>query len=106
MASTTMRNLIERRREFALLRALGFRFPRLLWLAVSENLLLLAVGMASGTICALTAIGPALASRAARPDWPALAATLAAVFLFGLAATVLSAAAALRAPVLETLREE
>jgi ABC-type antimicrobial peptide transport system permease subunit len=106
LALVLVRNLLERRRELALLQALGFRFRSLLWLALSENLFLLTVGMGMGAVCALLAIAPALLSRAAVPDWAGLGATLVGVFLFGAASALLSAALALRVPVQDALREE
>lgn len=106
LALALFRNLIERRRELALLRALGFRRSMLVKLAVTENLGLLVVGMVLGTACALLAISPALIARAAQPDWSGLLLTLAAVFLFGLLATVICAMAALRTPMIESLKEE
>ncbi|HPS01704.1 MAG TPA: ABC transporter permease [Candidatus Sumerlaeota bacterium] len=106
LALVLVRNLLERRRELALLQALGFRFRSLLWLALSENLFLLTVGMGMGVVCALLAIAPALLSRAAVPDWLGLGGTLAGVFLFGAVSALLSATLALRVPVQDALREE
>jgi ABC-type antimicrobial peptide transport system permease subunit len=106
LALALVRNLLERRRELALLQALGFRFRSLLWLALSENLFLLTVGMGMGALCALLAIAPALLSRAAMPDWTGLLVTLTGVFLFGAVSALLSATLALRVPVQDALREE
>ena len=106
LALTLLRNLLERRAEFALLRAVGYRFSALVWLAACENILLLLVGLAVGAACALIAIAPSLAARAIEPPWASLGGLLLAIALFGAAATVLSAAAALRAPLVRTLKEE
>lgn len=106
MALALARNLIERRAELALLRAVGWSFSRLVWLATAENLLLLLVGMAAGAACALVAVAPAAASRAAQTPWGGLALTVAGVAVFGVAATVLSAAGALRAPLVRTMKAE
>ena len=106
LALALARNLMERRGELALLRAIGWSPRALLWLAVSENALLLLVGMAGGTLCALLAVAPALAARQVVPPWLSLGAMLAGVFAFGLLAAALAAAAVLRAPALQTLKEE
>ena len=101
-----LRNLLERRAEFALLRALGFRTRNLVRLALLENVLLLAIGMLTGAVCALLAIAPALLSRSVEPPWLSLALTLGAIFVCGVAAIAASAAAVLRAPPLQALKEE
>jgi ABC-type antimicrobial peptide transport system permease subunit len=100
------RNLIERRREFALLRAVGYRFGALVWLALSENLLLLAVGLLSGAACAVMALAPGLAARSVHPPWASLAGQVGAVLIVGVAATALSAALVLRTKTLRALKEE
>ena len=106
LALAMTRNLIERRSEFALLSALGFRFGKVWWLAVSENLFLLLIGLVSGTICALIAVAPALSARAIRPPWPSLSGVIAAVLAFGFVAAAVCAAAVLHAPEMETLKRE
>lgn len=106
LALVLLRNLLERRAEFAFLRAVGFRYGLLVWLAMAENILLLLVGLAAGTLCALVAVAPSLLARSAEPPWLSLAATLAGVLVLGLLATALSAAITLRAPALKTLKEE
>jgi ABC-type lipoprotein release transport system permease subunit len=106
LALALARNLIERRRELALLRVLGYRLGALLWLAVSENLLLLVAGMGAGAVCALVAVAPALFSRSVAPPWPSLIVTLFGILAFGTAAAAVSAAAVLRQPSLSALKTE
>ena len=106
LALALLRNLIERRAEFALLRAVGYRFRDQLWLVLAENGLLITVGMGAGTLCALVAMVPALASRSALVPWGGLVVVLAGVFAFGMAAAAMSAWAALRGPVIRVLKEE
>jgi ABC-type antimicrobial peptide transport system permease subunit len=112
LALAMLRNLIERRGEFALLRAVGYRRGALVWLAVSENGLLLVLGLVPGGACALVAVAPALAPGAtgipwtAHIPWGSVAAILGGVLVFGLAATVLCAMAALRGLGVEALKEE
>jgi hypothetical protein len=104
LAAVLLRNVLERRRELALLRAVGFRQRDLVWMIAAENLLLLLLGLLAGTVTALLAIAPALAERGTLPGLSF--ALLAVVLLAGLLASVLAVAAAVRAPLLEVLRSE
>jgi ABC-type antimicrobial peptide transport system permease subunit len=58
LAVVLLRNLIERRAELALLSALGFRPAARLGLVLSENILLLVLGLLMGTGAALGAVLP------------------------------------------------
>jgi hypothetical protein len=58
LAAVLIRNTLERRRELALLRAVGYRRRHLSCLVVAENLLLVATGLATGALAALLAIAP------------------------------------------------
>ena len=104
LALALMRNLLDRRAELALLRAMGFAPGALLWLSVSENLFLLLSGMGAGTVCALLAVAPNIAGAAT--VWPGLAAMLAGVLVFGTAAAAGCAWVVLRAPALAVLKAE
>ena len=53
----------ERRRELALLSAVGYRRSNLATMILAENALILVGGLAIGAACALIAITPAIASR-------------------------------------------
>lgn len=104
LAAVLLRNVLERRRELALLRAVGFRQRDLMLMIAAENLLLLLLGLFAGTLTALLAIAPALVERGALPGLSF--ALLAGVLLAGLMASLLAVAAAVRAPLLEVLRSE
>ena len=106
LAVVLLRNVLERRGELATLRAFGFRRPKLTWMVVVENGLLLAAGLAIGTVAALVTIAPHLADEVARVPWSSIAWTLAGIFAFGLAACTISAAGALRADLLPALKAE
>ncbi|MBN1867195.1 ABC transporter permease [Candidatus Sumerlaeota bacterium] len=106
LALALARNLIERQSEFALMRALGFRLRTLVWLAVSENALLLVFGIAAGTVWAVVAVLPPLVARLARPPWIELSVEIAAILLFGLLAAGLCALVVLRLPALRALKRE
>ncbi len=100
------RNVLERRGEFATLRAFGFRREFLRNLLLAENGLLILWGMLIGTVSALIAVFPQLFDRLAEVPWLSLGLTLLAVFLSGMAASALAAAAALRIPLLPALKAE
>lgn len=94
------RNLIERRREFGLLHALGYPRSRLLRGAVAEHTALAALGLAVGALAAILAIPPAAATLVP------LALLLAAMAAVATVTSALSARAVLSTPALEALREE
>ncbi len=106
LAAIVLRNVLERRRELALLRAVGYRASHLAAMILVENLLLLLVGLATGTLCALMAIAPAVASRGGQFPVASLSLLLAAVLLTGMAASLIATRAALRSPLLAALRSE
>ena len=106
LAAVLLRNVLERRRELALLRAVGYRSTHLSLMVIAENAFLLFVGLVTGTVCAVLAIAPAWLERGGQ--WPvaSLGGLLVAVAVTGLAASVLATVAAWRLPLLESLRAE
>ncbi|MGI8782131.1 MAG: FtsX-like permease family protein [Acidobacteriota bacterium] len=105
LAAVLWRNALERRRELAVLRAVGYRSAHLVVLALAENALLLVYGLVAGAVCALVAVVPALLARGGglATASPAL---LLGVLATGLAASTLVALAVLRLPLLASLRSE
>jgi len=101
-----LRNVLERRGELALLRAVGFRTQMLQWMVFSEHVMLLVLGLLVGVIAALVAVLPALRTPGVDTPCSSLALTLAAVLVCGFLWTWLSTAAALRGPLLAALRSE
>lgn len=106
LSTVMLRNVLERRGELALLRAVGFVNRQLAWLIVWENAFLLVWGLAAGTAAALLAMTPHLLSIGADVPWGGVAAILAGVLVVGMAAAVLAVREAIRTPILETLRSE
>jgi len=98
-----VRNVLERRREIAMLRALGFRGGRIARLILTENTALLMWGLLAGTVSALTAMLPHLRSTGADVPWEELAVTLAAVAVVGMVSAVVPIRAALRVTVRDVL---
>jgi len=101
-----IRNVIERRGELALLRALGFRRATLMQMLLLENSFLILVGILIGSVAALVAVAPHLASRSAQVPWLSLGATLLAVLLVGLLASGIAVIAATRIALLPALKAE
>jgi hypothetical protein len=101
-----LRNVLERRSELALARAVGYRRGRLAWMVLAEHWGLLALGLACGSLAALVAVAPAVRSAGAGLAWFSLAATLLAVAASGILWTYLAARLALGGEMLEALRNE
>ncbi len=106
LAAVLLRNVLEQRRELALLRAIGYRTRDLSLMVIAENLVLLAGGLITGTVTALLAILPALGSHGGHVSMLSWSALLPAVLVTGLAASLVAVFAVARLPVLETLRAE
>jgi hypothetical protein len=106
LAAVLLRNVLERRRELALLRAVGYTQREVMTVVFLENAALLAAGLFIGTLCALIAVSPALAQRAQSLPIVALASLLVIVAAVGLLSTWIATLAALRTPLLESLRSE
>lgn len=107
LAAVLLRNVLERRRELALLRAVGYAPRHLFAIVVAEHAALLACGVLVGALSASIAIAPAALDRGARvPFSGAAGLLLAAVLVAGLLSSVLATRAALRAPLIGALRSE
>ena len=106
LAAVLLRSIFERRRELALLRALGYEEKHFFVMTLMENALLLGGGLLAGTSCAIVAILPAASAQGGRFPTIALAILLGVLFLVGIAVALISTRAALREAVLEALRSE
>ena len=106
MAAVLLRNVFERRRELALLRAVGYNSSHFAVMVISENVLMLCCGVAIGSACALLAIGPVFFERGGRLPNISLGLLLLAVLLSGAIASLVATLAALRSPLLPALRAE
>jgi ABC-type lipoprotein release transport system permease subunit len=107
LAAVLLRNVLERRRELALLRAVGYRPSHLFAVVVAENALLLVAGVGLGAVAAAVAIGPAAMARGARlPISEGGVVLVAAVFVAGVVSSMLATRVALRAPLVAALRTE
>ena len=106
LGAVLLRNVLERRKELALLRAVGYRKGILSAVILLENVLLIGWGLASGTVCAALAITPALQSRGAAFPFAVSGLILLGILAAGLLSSVLAVVAALRSPLLASLQSE
>jgi hypothetical protein len=106
LATVMFRNVLERRRELALLRAVGYDARHVSVMMIAETGLLLGAGLAVGTGCALIAIAPAWIGRSGSAPGPGLVLLLAAILGAGLISAWGATRAALQGRVLEALRSE
>lgn len=106
LGAILLRNVLESRRELALLTAVGYRRSHLARIVVAENALLAAAGVTAGTLCAAIAVLPALLERGSLAPVPPVLGLLAAVMATALLASLAAVAAAARTPLLAALRSE
>lgn len=106
MAAVLLRNVFERRRELALLRAVGYNSSHFAVMVISENVLMLCCGVVIGSVCALLAIAPVFFERGGRLPNISLGLLLLAVLVSGAVASLIATLAALRSPLLPALRAE
>lgn len=105
LATVMFRNVLERRRELALLRAVGYGARHVTLMILSETAFLLLAGVGAGTACALIAIAPAWFERG-RPPGMGLGLLLVAVIAVGLISATGATRAALSGRLLQALRAE
>jgi putative ABC transport system permease protein len=106
LAAILLRNVLERRGEIALLRAVGYRRNILSGIVLAENALLIVCGLASGAVCALLAVMPAMIARGSSFPVAMIGQVLIIVLLVGLFASLLAVIAAFRSPLLAALHSE
>jgi ABC-type lipoprotein release transport system permease subunit len=107
LATVLLRNVLERRRELALLAAVGYRRAHFVTLATIENVMIVAGGLVIGAVSAAVAIAPAVAERGGRlPLSSGALLLLFAVFAVGMMSSVAAMAVATRTPLLDALRSE
>jgi len=101
-----LRNVLERRGEFAMLQAVGFDKAALKRMVFYEHGGLMAGGLVCGIVAALVAVSPALKSPGAEIPYLSLMFTIAAIATSGLVWIRVATAFALSGKMLEALRNE
>lgn len=100
------RNMLERRGELALMRAVGFTPSAVRGMLIAEHDLLLVLGVASGLVAALVAIAPTLFSPGAQTPYAVMLAVLGLVVISGALWVRLAGRWAMSGPLLQALRQE
>ncbi|UCG56968.1 MAG: ABC transporter permease [Phycisphaerales bacterium] len=101
-----LRNLLDRRGELGMLRAVGFDKATLARVVFYEHWGLMLYGLACGSAAALMAVGPALRSGGSRVPYLSLATMVLAIALSGALWVWLAAKVAMGPKILEALRSE
>jgi ABC-type antimicrobial peptide transport system permease subunit len=100
------RNVLERRGEFGLMQALGFRSSALRGMVLSEHVTLLIAGLVLGLLSAAIAVWPNVKQSGGALPLGFLGALTLGILAFGIIICWLSAALALRGKLLDSLRKE
>jgi ABC-type antimicrobial peptide transport system permease subunit len=107
LSTVVLRNVLERRRDLALLSAVGYNRRHIFVMIVAENLGLLVVGLLAGAACALVAIAPAAADRGGRlPTNVGGWLLVIAVLVAGVVSSVVSTKVALNTSLVDALKAE
>ena len=101
-----LRNVLERRGELAMLRAVGFNKVTLKKMVFHEHSGLMLYGLVCGIFAALVAVSPALKSPGAQVPYLSLTLTIFAIGISGVAWIWISTALALSGKLLDALRNE
>ncbi|MHC4867236.1 MAG: FtsX-like permease family protein [Planctomycetota bacterium] len=101
-----LRNMLDRRAELAMLRAVGYTRGTLKRMVIYEHAGLLAGGLACGVVAALVAVAPALRSPGAQVPYLSLALMVAAIAASGILWVWLATTLAARGEMLAALRTE
>ncbi|HQU73532.1 MAG TPA: FtsX-like permease family protein, partial [Calditrichia bacterium] len=100
------RNLLERRSELAVLRAIGYTFPDLAKQLVLENILIIIWGLLLGCFSALVAISPVLLQNPQQIPWGFILLNIGAVLVTALFSSLAALIPAARVPLLPALKAE
>lgn len=106
LAAVVVRNVMERRSELALLRAVGFGRASIAAMVTTEHVALLLAGLAAGALSGFVAVLPAMTAPGGDPELGAVAIWCGAVLLAGVIWIVLAAYLATRGHLVEALRAE
>ena len=106
LGAVLLRNVLERRRELALLRVIGYDRQHLMFMVLAENLLLLMLGLGIGACSALIAIAPAWYERGQQLPFALIGWLLVTVALAGATSSLAATRVMARSPLLAALKAE
>ena len=101
-----LRNLLERRSELAILRAIGYSQKTLRRMIVGEHCLLLGLGVTCGSLAALISVAPILVGSDAWVPLTSLGVVIGGVVLVGVCCVCISVHIATRGALLTALHEQ
>jgi len=104
LGAMAMKNILERRTEFAVMQAVGFSRKRIMRMLLLEHSVLVGAGLASGIISALIAVTPSLLEQGAGIPWLALALISAVIVANVIFWIILSLKLAMPANLLDSLK--
>jgi putative ABC transport system permease protein len=106
LGAVLARNVLERRREIGLLRAVGYSPGDIRTMVLSEGMILVTSGLALGAGCAIVAILPALRDRAQSLPLASLGGLLVAVLVTGAIASLFAIRLTAATPVVQAIKSE
>ena len=106
LSAVMFRNVLERRRELAVLGAVGYDARRISTMIAAEASVLVGAGVIAGATCAAIAVAPAWFGHEGSGPGIGLLFLLAAVIVAGLLSSMIAVRAALRGRMLAALRSE
>lgn len=101
-----LRNMLERKNEIAILKAVGFTKKQLFQLIFTENLVLLVSGILIGTIAAFIGIFPSIISASFKVPIGFILVLISAIFSSGLIWIYFPARSVIKGILMDDLREE
>ena len=104
LAIAQLRNVLERRSELAVMRAIGFTRGRLATMVMGETASLLLIGIGCGVFCAVIAVLPHALSQRMTPPIAEPILLVLGIVVFGLIAGLLAAWKVSRMQLLDALR--
>ena len=104
LMAVQLRNVFERRRELAVMRAVGYSRNRLAGMVLRENMMLLTLGLGIGILAALVATLPHLFLNRATLPWRELLAVFAVILVVGLITSWLASRRIQQTDLIQSLR--
>lgn len=106
LGAVLARNVLERRKEIGLVRAIGFTPANVRAMVLSEGMMLVAGGLLIGAGCALVAIMPVVLNRGQALPWASLIGLIASVMATGMLASLAALRLTSRIPVTAAIKGE
>ncbi|MBN2583839.1 MAG: ABC transporter permease [Planctomycetes bacterium] len=106
VVTVLLRNIVERRGELGLMLAVGFSRRQLVRLVATETVLLIAAGLAVGTIAGLVAVAPHVVQAKADVPWLSLGGTMGGIMLLAVIACAVATQRAVGPDLMAAIRSE